>query len=121
ESRPTGSAMGDYFFSMDLEGHIDEPRVAAALSGVHRISPNIRFLGSYRAPTASLSRCPWMSRRPPSQRLRRGWTRCAVTDGPLGSVQLLGDDTVDGQRAVVHRCADSDDLTDGVAVYLKLP
>ncbi|GAA4827211.1 prephenate dehydratase [Garicola koreensis] len=47
ESRPTGSAMGDYFFSMDLEGHIDEARVAAALSGVHRIAPNTRFLGSY--------------------------------------------------------------------------
>ena len=47
ESRPTGSAMGDYFFSMDLEGHIEEARVAAALSGIHRISPQVRFLGSY--------------------------------------------------------------------------
>lgn len=47
ESRPTGSAMGDYFFSMDLEGHVAEARVAAALSGVHRVSPQVRFLGSY--------------------------------------------------------------------------
>ena len=47
ESRPTGSAMGDYFFSMDLEGHVQEARVAAALSGVHRVSPQVRFLGSY--------------------------------------------------------------------------
>lgn len=47
ESRPTGSAMGDYFFSMDLEGHVEEARVADALSGVHRVSPQVRFLGSY--------------------------------------------------------------------------
>ncbi|WP_425466003.1 prephenate dehydratase [Nesterenkonia populi] len=47
ESRPTGSAMGDYFFSMDLEGHIREPRVADALAGIHRVSPAVRFLGSY--------------------------------------------------------------------------
>lgn len=47
ESRPTGSGMGDYFFSMDLEGHIGEARVADALAGIHRVSPQIRFLGSY--------------------------------------------------------------------------
>lgn len=47
ESRPTGNGMGDYFFSMDLEGHIAEARVADALTGIHRVSPKIRFLGSY--------------------------------------------------------------------------
>lgn len=47
ESRPTGFGMGDYYFSMDLEGHIAEPRIADALAGIHRISPDIRFLGSY--------------------------------------------------------------------------
>lgn len=47
ESRPTGYGMGDYFFSMDLEGHIAEARVADALTGIHRVSPHIRFLGSY--------------------------------------------------------------------------
>ncbi|RJN32605.1 prephenate dehydratase [Nesterenkonia natronophila] len=47
ESRPTGFGMGDYFFSMDLEGHIAEARIADALAGIHRISPRIRFLGSY--------------------------------------------------------------------------
>ncbi|GAA1177035.1 prephenate dehydratase [Nesterenkonia xinjiangensis] len=47
ESRPTGDGLGQYFFSIDLEGHIDEARVADALAGVHRISPKIRFLGSY--------------------------------------------------------------------------
>ncbi|WP_460689498.1 prephenate dehydratase [Nesterenkonia suensis] len=47
ESRPTGDGLGQYFFSIDLEGHIEEARVADALAGVHRISPQIRFLGSY--------------------------------------------------------------------------
>ncbi|MGO1193075.1 MAG: prephenate dehydratase [Nesterenkonia sp.] len=58
ESRPTGSAMGDYFFSMDLEGHVEEARVAAALSGVHRISPQIRFLGSYPRADAKPQQVP---------------------------------------------------------------
>lgn len=47
ESRPTGFGMGDYYFSVDLEGHIGEERIADALAGIHRISPKIRFLGSY--------------------------------------------------------------------------
>lgn len=47
ESRPTGDGLGQYFFSIDLEGHISESRVADALAGVHRIAPQIRFLGSY--------------------------------------------------------------------------
>jgi prephenate dehydratase len=47
ESRPTGQFLGHYIFSVDAEGHISEARVADALSGLHRISPNLRFLGSY--------------------------------------------------------------------------
>lgn len=47
ESRPTGEAMGEYYFSMDLEGHIAEDRVADALAGIYRVSPGLRFLGSY--------------------------------------------------------------------------
>lgn len=47
ESRPTGNVLGSYYFSIDLEGHIAEPRVADALAGVKRISPDMRFLGSY--------------------------------------------------------------------------
>lgn len=47
ESRPTGEGLGQYYFSIDLEGHIDEARVADALAGIHRIAPEIRFLGSY--------------------------------------------------------------------------
>ncbi|WP_073707212.1 prephenate dehydratase [Glutamicibacter sp. 0426] len=49
ESRPTGKSLGEYFFSVDIEGHVAEERVAAALSGLHRLSPKLRFLGSYPA------------------------------------------------------------------------
>lgn len=47
ESRPTRRAMGDYFFSIDCEGHIDDERVSEALKGLHRICRDVRFLGSY--------------------------------------------------------------------------
>ncbi|MHA7264547.1 prephenate dehydratase [Arthrobacter sp. TMN-37] len=47
ESRPTGQFLGDYFFSIDADGHIADARVADALKGLHRISPGLRFLGSY--------------------------------------------------------------------------
>lgn len=47
ESRPTGAFLGDYFFSIDTEGHIADARVADTLKGLHRISPGLRFLGSY--------------------------------------------------------------------------
>ncbi|WGW11223.1 prephenate dehydratase [Saxibacter everestensis] len=47
ESRPTGDGLGLYQFSLDVDGHIDEARVAEALAGVHRTSRHVRFLGSY--------------------------------------------------------------------------
>lgn len=47
ESRPTGLFLGDYFFSIDADGHVGDARVADALQGLHRISPGLRFLGSY--------------------------------------------------------------------------
>lgn len=47
ESRPTRRAMGDYFFSIDCEGHVDDERVGEALKGLHRICAHVRFLGSY--------------------------------------------------------------------------
>jgi prephenate dehydratase len=47
ESRPTRRAMGDYFFSVDCEGHIDDERVREALKGLHRVCADVRFLGSY--------------------------------------------------------------------------
>ena len=47
ESRPTRKAMGDYYFSIDIEGHIQDARVAEALMGLHRVCLDVRFLGSY--------------------------------------------------------------------------
>jgi prephenate dehydratase len=47
ESRPTGDGIGRYFFHFDCEGHIAEARVGDALSGLHRICDDLRFLGSY--------------------------------------------------------------------------
>lgn len=47
ESRPIGDSLGRYSFSMDLEGHVAEERVAAALIGLHRVCPFVRFMGSY--------------------------------------------------------------------------
>nr|WP_229667359.1 prephenate dehydratase [Micrococcus flavus] len=47
ESRPTGEGMGRYSFSIDLEGHLAEERVGAALAALRRSFPGVRFLGSY--------------------------------------------------------------------------
>ncbi|MFT2015423.1 prephenate dehydratase [Streptomyces sp. 796.1] len=47
ESRPTGEGIGRYCFSVDCEGHITDRRVAEALTGLKRICPKVRFLGSY--------------------------------------------------------------------------
>ena len=47
ESRPTRKQLGDYYFSVDIEGHVDDARVAEALMGLHRICLDVRFLGSY--------------------------------------------------------------------------
>ena len=47
ESRPTGEGLGRYSFSIDCEGHIDEARMGEALSALHRICEDVRFLGSY--------------------------------------------------------------------------
>ena len=47
ESRPTGNGIGRYFFHFDCEGHVAEARVGEALAGLHRISGDLRFLGSY--------------------------------------------------------------------------
>ena len=47
ESRPTGEGMGSYSFSIDADGHIYEARMRDALRGLHRVSPTLKFLGSY--------------------------------------------------------------------------
>ena len=47
ESRPTGEAMGKYYFLIDCEGHVRDERVGEALLGLRRNSAHLRFLGSY--------------------------------------------------------------------------
>ncbi|MET4925297.1 prephenate dehydratase [Streptomyces sp. PSRA5] len=47
QSRPTGAGIGNYCFAVDAEGHIADRRVGEALMGLKRISPKVRFLGSY--------------------------------------------------------------------------
>jgi prephenate dehydratase len=47
ESRPTGAALGDYCFSIDCAGHVDDARVGEALMGLRRVCADVRFLGSY--------------------------------------------------------------------------
>ncbi len=47
ESRPTQKALGDYYFSVDCEGHVNEARVGEALRGLRRICSEVRYLGSY--------------------------------------------------------------------------
>jgi len=47
ESRPTGAALGNYCFSIDCEGHVEDARVGEALMGLRRVCSDVRFLGSY--------------------------------------------------------------------------
>lgn len=47
ESRPTRRQLGDYYFSIDCEGHVAEARVGEALTGLRRVCADVRFLGSY--------------------------------------------------------------------------
>ncbi|HYP44466.1 MAG TPA: prephenate dehydratase [Propionibacteriaceae bacterium] len=47
ESRPTKKTLGNYYFSVDAEGHLDDARLAEALMGLHRTCADVLFLGSY--------------------------------------------------------------------------
>ena len=47
ESRPTKRTLGDYCFSIDAEGHINDARLGEALMGLHRTCADVVFLGSY--------------------------------------------------------------------------
>jgi prephenate dehydratase len=47
ESRPTGGRLGDYCFSIDCEGHVNDERVGETLIGLQRVCAEVRFLGSY--------------------------------------------------------------------------
>jgi prephenate dehydratase len=47
QSRPTGERLGNYFFFIDCEGHIDDTRVGEAMVGLRRVCAAVRFFGSY--------------------------------------------------------------------------
>jgi prephenate dehydratase len=47
ESRPTKQQLGDYFFSIDCVGHIDDENLGATLIELRRICADVKFLGSY--------------------------------------------------------------------------
>jgi prephenate dehydratase len=48
ESRPSRKRLGDYYFYIDIEGHMNEPQVKEALLGVESKSTMVKVLGSYR-------------------------------------------------------------------------
>lgn len=49
ESRPTKRSLGDYFFVIDLEGHIADEVVGDCLRDLHAELARVKFLGSYPA------------------------------------------------------------------------
>ncbi|WEG09460.1 prephenate dehydratase [Microbacterium horticulturae] len=46
-SRPIGDELGRYRFVVDADGHVFDERMADALLGLRRFSPQVVFLGSY--------------------------------------------------------------------------
>ncbi len=47
QSRPIGDRLGRYRFVIDADGHIEDERMADALMGLKRFSPQVMYLGSY--------------------------------------------------------------------------
>jgi len=47
ESRPARSGLWEYVFYMDIEGHQNDAKVAAALAGLMQVAAFVKILGSY--------------------------------------------------------------------------
>jgi chorismate mutase/prephenate dehydratase len=47
ESRPARSGQWEYYFYVDIDGHLDEPRVAAALHELRGACAFFKVLGTY--------------------------------------------------------------------------
>jgi chorismate mutase/prephenate dehydratase len=47
ESRPSRRGLWEYVFFMDIDGHIEEPKVRAALDELEREAAFVKWLGSY--------------------------------------------------------------------------
>ncbi|MFA5787511.1 MAG: prephenate dehydratase [Actinomycetota bacterium] len=56
ESRPAKTGLGEYFFSIDCEGHLADARMRDCLMSLYRKLPKVKVLGSY--PSASPPRVP---------------------------------------------------------------
>jgi chorismate mutase/prephenate dehydratase len=52
ESRPARTGLWEYLFFVDLEGHQENPAVAAALAELRARAPFLKLLGSYPAALA---------------------------------------------------------------------
>lgn len=59
ESRPAKTTLGQYTFSIDCEGHLDEERMAECLIGLKRICSDVVFLGSYPRADQTESSIGW--------------------------------------------------------------
>ena len=46
-SRPTKTALGEYCFLLDMEGHVSDPIVGDCLKALHATQGGVKFLGSY--------------------------------------------------------------------------
>ena len=46
ESRPTKEKLGSYYFFIDIEGHVNEPKIKECLEEISKLA-TLKFLGSY--------------------------------------------------------------------------
>jgi prephenate dehydratase len=56
ESRPLRARLGSYMFFVDLDGHPDEPLVAAAIAGVSAHCETVHVMGAYHAAAPAAAR-----------------------------------------------------------------
>ncbi len=88
ESRPSQKRKWDYVFFIDIEGHVEDAPVAAALADLHKRASLLRVLGSYpRAVTAARSDAV------------RAVKEYQVAPG----TQVSGEVTVPGDKSISHR------------------
>jgi prephenate dehydratase len=86
QSRPIGDALGRYRFVIDADGHILDERMADALLGLRRFSPNVIFLGSY--PRADKQPIQFTSRYDDGIFIEaREWLQVLIGDAGAGSAQ----------------------------------
>ena len=137
ESRPTKRSLGDYCFSVDAEGHIDDARLAEAMMGLHRVCGDVVFLGSYpradltepiiqhgtsnedvrrsRDLAAEVARLTAVAPGTPTMPGARRLRKCAVGHRELVGWSRYPEPQRGGHNLSGQRIA----LTDGVAVELK--